>query len=157
MGILSGLILAGIGLFTIVFGWIQFRTGKASGNWPSTKGKVVLTEVKESSSTDEDGSTSRRYSPRVEYAYTVSGRKYTSDQVAIGARWQYSSQAKARAKLAYRSGQQVDVYYNPQKPDQALLEPGVTGGARGTLIIGIVFMIAAAVVLVYSLQGIMAQ
>jgi hypothetical protein len=150
-GMILGLVLAGVGLIAVVFGILQLRTAKASAGWPAVKGKIVLAGVETSSSTDEDGSTSRRYSPRVEYAYTVSGRKYTSHQAAVGSRRTYGSRSAAEAKLAYRSGQQVDVYYNPQKPSQAVLEPGAAGGAWGTVIIGIVFAVAGVVVIAVNL------
>ena len=151
MGILFGLVFIGIGLFALVFGLIQFRTAKASADWPTATGKVVTASVETSSSTDEDGSTSRRYSPRVEYAYTVSGRKYTSNQVSVGSKRTYGSRASAEAKLDYRSGQQVTVHYTPGKPDQAVLEPGATGGAWGTVIIGAVFAIAGAAVVAFTM------
>jgi hypothetical protein len=147
MGLALGLVLAGIGLVTIIFGLLQYRTGKASAGWPSVEGKIVQATVETSTSTDSDGDTSRRYSPRVEYAYTVSGRKYTGKQTAVGARNAYGSRAAAEDKLAYRSGQQVTVHYNPEKPAQAVLEAGAVGGAWGTAVIGIVFTIAGFVVI----------
>ena len=153
MGLLFGLLFVGIGLFALFRGLVQYRTGKASSGWPSVKGKVTLATVNVTSSTDEDGSTSKRYSPRVEYTYSVSGRNHSGSQVVIGSQATYGSRAGAEAKLTYRSGQQVDVYYNPEKPSQAVLEAGAVGGAWGTLLIGIVFAVVGAVVIFFNLRG----
>lgn len=147
MGVIFGLLFTGIGLFMLVRGLVQFRTCKASSDWPSTEGQVVLATVDVSVSTDDEGGTSRSYAPRVVYTYSFIGQQYTSDQVVIGSSWKYPTRARAEAKLAYRSGQQVTVYYNPDNPAQAVLEPGATRGVWASLIIGIVFTIAGAIVL----------
>jgi len=146
MGTAFGLIFAGIGLFALFRGLVHLRTSRASRDWPSVTGEVVVATVEVSVSSDEDG-TSRSYAPRVVYKYAVAGQGYTSDQIIIGSTLQYPSRARAEAKLAYRSGQQVAVYYDPGNPARAVLEPGATRGAWGTLLIGLVFAIGGGVVL----------
>lgn len=152
MGIVFGLLFTGIGLFMLVRGFIDFRTSKASRDWPSVTGQVVVATVEMKVDSDADG-TSTTYSPQVVYTYSVLGQQYTSDQVVIGAKRQYASRARAEAKLAYQPGQQVTVYYNPDKPAQAVLEVGATRGAWGTLAIGIVFTILGAIVLVINITN----
>jgi hypothetical protein len=140
-GLILALVFAGAGLFALVRGFIDFRTSKASRDWPPVEGQVNVATVEMKTESDEDGTTTS-YSPRVVYTYAIAGQQYTSDQVVVGARRWHSSQARAEAKLAYQTGQQVTVYYNPNKPAQAVLEAGATRGARGMLAIGIVFTIA---------------
>jgi hypothetical protein len=147
MGAIFGLIFTGIGLFMLARGLIHFRTSKASSNWPSTQGEVALATIDVSVSTDDDGGTSTSYAPRVLYTYTVLGQQHTSDQVVIGTTLNYPSRARAEANLAYQTGQQVTVFYNPDNPAQAVLEPGATRGVWGYLIAGVVFGIAGAFVL----------
>jgi hypothetical protein len=156
MGIIFGLLFTGIGLFLLVRGFIDFRTSKASRDWPSAGGQVTIATVETKVEHDEDGTTTK-YSPRVVYTYSVSGQQYTSDQVVVGARRWHTSQARAEAKLAYRSGQRVTVYYNPDKPAQAVLEAGATRGAWGTLLIGIVFAILGVIVLVINATNMLAR
>jgi hypothetical protein len=156
MGIVFGLLFTGIGLFLLVRGFIEFRTSKASRDWPSVEGQVIGAMVETKIDRDEDG-TSTRYSPRITYTYSVSGQQYTSDQVVIGARRWHTSRARAEAKLAYQPGQQVTVHYNPDKPVQAVLEVGATRGAWGTLAIGIVFTILGAIVLVINATNTLAR
>lgn len=151
MGLAFGLIFAAIGLFALIRGIVHYRTGKASATWPSVEGQVTVATVEMHVSTDSDGDTSRYYTPRVVYEYSVSGQQYGSDQVTIGSTWNYPSEARAAAKLKYQTGQRVIVYYNPENPSQAVLESGSTRGAWGTLLIGIVFFIAGVVISVINL------
>jgi hypothetical protein len=151
MGMIFGLVFAAIGLFALIRGIVHYRTGKASAVWPSVEGKVIVATVEMSVSTDSDGDTSRHYTPRVVYDYSVAGQQYNSDQVSIGAAWNYPSQARAAAKLKYQTGQRVSVFYNPEKPAQAVLEPGSTRGAWGTLLIGIVFLAGGIVVTIFNI------
>jgi hypothetical protein len=140
-GLIFALVFAGAGLFALVRGFIDFRTSKASRDWPSVEGQVTMATVEMKTDSDEDGTTTK-YSPRVVYTYAIVGQQYTSDQVVPGARLWHTSRTRAEAKLAYQTGQQVTVYYNPNKPDQAVLEAGATRGAWGMLAIGIVITIA---------------
>ena len=151
-GLIFGLIFLGVGLFALIRGFIDFRTSKASREWPSVEGQINTATVEMKTEHDEDGTTTS-YSPRVVYTYAVSGQQYTSNQVVFGARQWHPSRARAEAKLAYRSGQQVTVHYNPAKPAQAVLEAGATRGAWGMLAIGIVFTIAGTVVLVINVTN----
>lgn len=151
MGLIFGLVFAAIGLFALIRGIVHYRTGKASAAWPTVEGKVLVATVDMSVSTDSDGDTSRTYTPRVVYEYLVGGQQYSSDQVTIGATWNYPSQARAAAKLKYEAGQRVSVYYNPEKPSQAVLEPGSTRGAWGTLLIGIVFFAGGIAVTIFNM------
>jgi hypothetical protein len=148
-GLTFGLIFLGVGLFALIRSFIAFRTSKASRDWPSVKGQVVVATVERKVDHDEDGSTTK-YSPRVIYNYSVSGQQLTSDRVVVGARLWHTSRARAEAKLAYQTGQRVTVYYNPDKPAQAVLETGATRGAWGLLAIGVVFTIAGIFIVVVT-------
>jgi uncharacterized integral membrane protein len=156
MGTVFGLLFTGAGLLMLILGFVQFRTSRASRDWPSVEGQVTEATVETKIDRDEDGA-STRYSPRIIYTYSVSGQQYTSDRVVIGARQWHTSQTRAEAKLVYRPGQQVTVYYNPGKPSQAVLEAGATRGAWGTLAIGIIFTILGAVVLVINVTNTLGQ
>lgn len=153
---LFGLLFTGIGLFMFVRAFIQFRTGKASTNWPSVEGQVVVATVEMRVDSDEDG-TCTRYSPRIVYTYSVFGQQYTSDQVAVGTRRWYSSRAKVEAQLVYESGQQLTVCYNPDNPAQAVLEAGATRGVWGTLIMAIGFTFFGVAFLAGAIQKMLAQ
>jgi len=142
-------VFAGIGLFALIRGSVHYRTGKASATWPAVEGQVVVATVDKSDSTDSDGMTTRRYSPRVVYSYTI-GANNTAAIRSVGT-WTYPSHARDAAKLKHQTGQRVSVYYNPDNPAQAVLEPGSTRGAWGTLLIGIVFFAGDIAVTIFNM------
>ena len=157
MGItIFGLLFSGIGLLMFVRGFGQFRTSRASREWPSTDGQIVDATVEMKIDSDEDGTT-RRYSPRIIYTYSVYGQTYTSDQVVVGARRWYPSHAAAEARLRYRPGDQVAVHYDPEKPAQAVLEAGAARGVWGTLIIGIGFAFFGVIALADGIQDMLTR
>ncbi len=62
-----------------------------------------------------------RPSPIIEYNYEVGGRTYKADKVAAG--WSNSLSDWEMVKK-YPYGHTVKVFYNPDNPRQATLEPG---------------------------------
>jgi hypothetical protein len=108
-GIVGGLVLFALGLFT------RIKT-KASLSWPKTSGLVLESSIK------TDGSQGVRVvCPNVVYEYTVAGKTYRSSQLALEeSDINDSNDARQRAEQ-HPVGQQVDVYYNPKNPKDAVL------------------------------------
>jgi hypothetical protein len=71
-----GLLFAGVGLIAFIRGVMDFRTGRASGSWLSTRGEIVVAKVEVRQSAGSGGRARRRYTPHVEYSYTVDGQQY---------------------------------------------------------------------------------
>ncbi len=112
-----------------------------SQGWPSVGGKVILSEVRQSANTDEDGYTSYSYYPRVEFAYMVAGQSYESKRLSFGGVTGTSNPDKAQETVnKYPVGSPVTVYYNPEKPSEGVIER-VAGGSRLALIMGIILLI----------------
>lgn len=125
------LVTFGGGIALIVAGLRSRKKAEASQSWPSTVGEIVQAEVKVGTDreivigadTDEIPDVKHYYYPTVEYTYQVGGTQYSSKQIAFGGTVGYSSRAKAQAQLnKYPVGKQVTVYYNPEKPSEAVLE-----------------------------------
>ena len=128
------LALGAIGIFLIVYSVRSRRKTAASQTWPSTEGRITRAEVKQSASTDDDGDTSYTYYPTVAYEYTVAGRPYTGKLISFGGLKGQRTPAKAQdALLRFPAGVQVPVYYNPEKPAEAVLlrEAGAAKWALG--------------------------
>ena len=76
----------------------------------------------------------KTYLAKVRYSYSVDGTPYTGGKVSFsqyGGRQEHSRQIVQQ----YPVGKAVDVYYDPEKPETAVLEPGVTNSSY--LILGI--------------------
>lgn len=119
-----GLVVLGI-VWAGGFGYAHFRAlgkARASEGWPSAVGRVASCEIVEEESTDREGHTSTWYNPVVRYAYTVDGREYQSSRLRFG-NYRSASRKKAEAMLTpYPAGATPAVRYNPERPDECVLE-----------------------------------
>lgn len=105
------LVLAGI-LFSIGAAlafdhYTRVRRGLASEEWPTVDGVVTAR-------------TGRQRVSRFWFDYEVDGAEYRAHEAGFMMRPMY------RPQLAYSSGDTVLVYYNPQEPSIATLNPGVS-------------------------------
>jgi hypothetical protein len=140
------LVGAGIGLLLLIFGIVRISNGmqtrwegKAANAWPTTVGYVTDAWISERSVTT--GRTSRPdYSPRLRYEYVVNGRRYEGDRIRAGQEG-FSARWRATAILTrYQIGTEVTVYYDPDDPGRAVLEPGWNWmDSYGRLLIGTCF------------------
>jgi hypothetical protein len=112
------------------FGYAHFRAvgkAKAAQTWPTAAGRVISSEVVEEESTDREGATSTWYNPVVTYAYSAGGRELTSRRLRFG-NYRSSSRKKAEAALsAYPAGATPMVRYNPENPEECVLETSKPG------------------------------
>ncbi|HYG46338.1 MAG TPA: DUF3592 domain-containing protein [Allosphingosinicella sp.] len=119
-----GLLLLGI-LWVAGFGYAHIRAvgkAKAAETWPTATGRVLSREVVEEESSDREGGTSTWYNPVVTYAYTAGGRELTSQRLRFG-NYRSASRKKAEAALSpYPVGANPIVRYNPERPEECVLE-----------------------------------
>ncbi len=122
--IATGLLFVVFGAAFAFFGYRSYQLGTQSKAWPVAKGAVIQSEVVKSTRTTGTGTNRRKvveHVPIVAYAYNVDRQSYRSSRITFGA----SNKLNARKTVArYPKGKQIKVFYNPQKPDQAVLEPG---------------------------------
>jgi hypothetical protein len=138
-----------LGFFFFVVGGLFFVLGlrsgqmqRASRSWSSVPGQVTGTDiqVKTFKFRTRMGGTRTDYRPVINYEYNVLGIPYQSSQITFGTI--QVDQAHAQAMLAkYPPGSAVTVYYNPKKPQQAVLEHGGGGMAWVVLVGGFVSLI----------------
>lgn len=139
--VISGLIIGP--LFAVIGYFVAFSFGKpilenarASEAWPNVAGVVESSEVVRSR--NSDGKT--MYGADVVYAYEVEGREYSSNQISFGGASSSSSSSGAyRVVNHYNAGNAVTVTYDPERPEVAVLEPGVTWSSYMVYGIGWVF------------------
>jgi hypothetical protein len=99
--------------------------------WPSVVGKVIASGVKSRKKQPSDpgydfNDTEISNQPRVVYEYKVGNRKYLCERITIKER---TGGEELEAILArYPVGASVTVYYDPKKPQSALLERDIPWG-----------------------------
>ena len=147
-----GLVFLVLGVIFLIVGLVATKRAKAAQSWPSMPGTVVRSEVVRHEDTDSEGSTSTSYEPVVEYNYSVMGQPFTGKRIAFGAN-QFNYKKSVEIAARYPVGARPNVYYNPDKPKDSVLETTASGG-KLFIILGAVFAAGGLVALVINLvQG----
>ena len=126
---IANIILAVLGSLSVIGGlgalyWFQ-RTRRFSQecrDWPSARGKVVVSEVREIDTTDDDGKTDTSYSPRIEYEYTVGSETHRGSRIQFGGPWGGSEVGALSYVERYPLCAEVEVAYDPAAPERCTLE-----------------------------------
>ncbi len=107
-----------LSLAWLVFGAIGFHKAVVSQGWPVTDGTVVSAQVVRPSGK------STKYIAEIGYSYQVNGKEYTSKNFKATSARGTSGWAKELVAL-HPVGSMVSVHYNPDKPADAVIEPGL--------------------------------
>jgi hypothetical protein len=122
-------------LTVINIGFIRSaRKATASQRWPSTTGRILTAQVTSHRSLNSSGTYTTIYKPQMQYEYTAEGQRYQSSQLSYSMVDGMSAESWAEGIVdRYQPGSSVEVYYNPAKPDDAVLEH--SGGGLGRLLV----------------------
>jgi hypothetical protein len=152
-GIAFGFVFVAAGVAMSYFGVRTFQNAQASTEWPSVRGQVTESRV---GTHDSDGTT--MYSAEVVYEYTVNDRHYVNDRIKFGEGSSSNPRPAHNTVAAYPVGASVDVYYSPDDPLNAVLEPGKSGfgvwalpGMGGCFALAGLFVVGAS--LIGALRG----
>lgn len=115
---LAGWVFLGLALLLTWGVYRQFSTAQNSKNWPFVTGQVTEFEIR---NRPADNS----LIARIRYTYTVEGSSYTGTRFTLD-NGETGIRQVARRLDAYPQGHTITVYYNPDNPSQAVLEPGVS-------------------------------
>ena len=141
---LPSLLMVIMGGVLLGMGFFARKKAKATESWPVAPGLILSSEVRERSRYDSGSHSSRTtYEPVVSYQYTIMGQVYTADRVSSG---QKNTRRKNCYEIVakYPAGAQVSVRYDPEKPQDAVLET-IARGSTGNLILGAVLLALAVV------------
>jgi hypothetical protein len=139
------MLLAPLGLILVAAAYKTLQV-RAAREWPSTPGKVVISnsEVREVKVLDSERESGHKFEARnfanIVYEYSVSGQTLSNNRVSIGENRGNFQVEEAIAK--YPAGAIVIVYYNPLHPQEAVLERDLPQGLWGCLGIGTAIAVA---------------
>ncbi len=102
----------------LIVGSIGFYKAVDSKNWPVVQGTVI------SSNVIRPSGKSTKYVAEVTYTYTVNQKEFTGKKLKATAARGTSEWAKAKVE-EYPVNAFVTVHYNPDKPELAVIEPGL--------------------------------
>lgn len=147
MGLIGGTTVLIIGIFTA-------RRARASRQWPMVKGVIVSSRILKELSSSSGNSQTRsvandyQYKPEVAFEYTVLGAKYLSNKVSVA---DYSTNSTSHAEQVtarYPEGKTVDVFYDPDNPEYAVLEQRAGFGVCLLFVVGL-FLLAVSSLFIY--------
>jgi uncharacterized protein DUF3592 len=135
-----------IGLAIMAYGIHLVLKSRRAGLWPTAEGKIVDSRVRE---VIDDGSPT--YAAYILYEYSVNGARLRSDVWRLGVGSSSFAGFAKRAVAKYPIGLSVPVYYDPNKPTDAMLETGNASWAF--LVFGLAFFLGGANAVIHLLQN----
>ncbi len=131
-------------LFLLLFigqGWSMYLAAR-SKFWPTTQGTVVSSRV--ARYLDSETAGKYWYGPKITYRYQVDGREYENNLLSFKEAPVHTPDRQYAKSIAakYPRGSKVTVYYKPDSPSYAALEPGL-GDAWPWLLLVLFFFAAA--------------
>jgi hypothetical protein len=135
------------------------RLASASERWPTVAGIItaagVIDEAIEDKSNDDKSFIRKiyRYQVDLRYAYQVGKRDFVGTAANWGATAIYGLRELAeKAAGQYHQGQPVTIYYDPQRPGNAVLEPGNRQGSLAPLIIAAICTVVGGALLAFFIK-----
>jgi hypothetical protein len=136
-GVVLGLVgvgLLGAGLWTI-------GRAVASRWWPTVPGVVVSSGVEvHDGRNDVDEVPVTTYHPALRYAYEAGGRRYVGERITSGDFGSTDLEARRAVAERYPVAAAVTVHYDPDAPEDAVLEPGPVAFNLLMPCLGLVFL-----------------
>lgn len=134
-----------LGLGVSYYGYRLIRKARASAQWPAVQGKIESStvDVEREREEDSDGDIhyERKYIPNIVYQYQVDGMDFMGDQISFGSTSSSSQGWAYKMRDQYPEGAEVAVYYDPENPQEAVLQPGAKGATYIVMVIGVVFVL----------------
>jgi Protein of unknown function (DUF3592) len=124
------------GLFAFAYGAHEFVLGFQSRNWQRVEGFITLAEM----TTQHDQEHGDTHGANVSYEYRVGGSNYTGTRFCFGDYASSDGEHAAAILARYQAGAKATVFYDENKPERAVLEPGIHFGAWLGLGIGTLFL-----------------
>jgi Protein of unknown function (DUF3592) len=146
---MANAILIAFGVIAIVIGAVlyivQFRQGLRADNskkWPTASGTVT------SSALERLPGKKWRYRAAVQYAYRAGGTNYQASRIFWGGNEGWEKHM-ASVVATYPAGAKVRVFYDPNDPAEAVLDPIQNTGSRQLVL----YALAMATLGLFSLTG----
>jgi hypothetical protein len=140
----DALVISAVGLVTTaVTGFIILRALRAR-RWQLTSGTIVKSDIEHIE--DNSGEPSKlRYRLRVRYSYTVGGQEFTGDRLSFFGDARHSTRTLAAAhRNRIIRGNQIDLWYNPADPSQAVNDRGIPWAFWFAFAFGVIFLLGGA-------------
>lgn len=144
MGILLIILASLAGLFLSIYATNSAVNAYKSKSWPTVEGTIITSEVVRHS----------KYESHVIYTYSVDTLDFSSEKISLTPTAQYKyKEGAAKVTNKYPVNTKVKVYYDPNRFDFALLEPGIKGVHIFMFLLGLIIFLAPLIGLRYTLRN----
>lgn len=139
-------------LITAVVTVMKVREVRAAARWPKTAGRIVRSQPRFQivQARSEDMPVNER-TVDIVYEYEVGKKTYRASRVTFAEKIGAEEIPQLLAK--YPKGKAVDVFYDPVRPDQAVLDRTMDGLGRGCLVMLAIGAVSVIVLMVAVTQG----
>lgn len=131
-------------IFLFVFGGVTALGGiklinnaRESLYWPKAEGIITQSFM--------DRDRHRRHYANIKYSFTVNGQKITGFQISA----KEMNKSSEELLKEYPVGKKVTVYYDPDNPENSLLEPGYSWQSYQAFVLGIIIILVGIGVLFF--------
>jgi len=142
LGILLIVAFAGGGILTIFSALTFGRRSRTRISWPSVKGKVLSSEIVESSGLTPEGVPFSTFKAVTRFLYVVNGIEFVSIQIGPAVRMANDPAIRQTAEN-FPAGKVVTVHFDPQNPGEAMLSPNIPV-ARPVVMAGVGLLVISA-------------
>lgn len=149
IGLLFFTIGVTLGLFV---GKPELDAAKASESWVTTEGTVVESRVQQGNGGKRNRKSSSTYRPVIVFEYEVEGKNWTSNRPWFGSQIATDNRAMVQGFVdECPKGKVVTVYYDPENPAEAVLQPGASISSYFMVAFGAVFAMVGGVMVFFAL------
>jgi Protein of unknown function (DUF3592) len=154
-GLMWTRIAAGIFAFLAVnagYGiWLQRKKARGGQNWPVVQGEIVASETSAAPTHISDDESD--YAVDIRYRYKVGAKDYEGHRIRFGSPSHVDSMLAQELTGRYPMGACVRVYYNPQRPSEAVLEPTDASGIAALVALCLVMTTITGVLVAHAVAG----
>ncbi len=112
------------GTLSVVSGLVALVSGLRSRRWPCITGVVTISKAV---SVRTKQNREPKWAPQIRYQYTVNKTKLTGTSIRFGMEGLSAGRKFAATYIdRYPVGKVVQVFYEPDRPENAVLEPGIS-------------------------------
>jgi hypothetical protein len=131
------LLVGGLGIFLMIMSLLSLQQGKEARRWKVAAGRVIRSSLEEKQVDTRYGDGMRRtevgYQLQVEYKYRVGDETLTGQRISLVEK-QYTQKSGQKALEKYPIGATVQVHFDPENPQEAVIE-------TGTVVSSLIFML----------------
>jgi len=135
-----------MGIAVTIGGCIELHTALDSQNWKKIEAIVVKSTITKRTYDSKDSPVIYHYDPEIEYVYVVKGVTYASDRRNFQNYALDEPEAKSVMKR-YPVDHPIHAYYNPQNPEESVLEREMDFTTYSLVFWGVIIFILGCIIL----------